>query len=690
MLAYALIIMMRRILTLIFLFVLVFSEFGNAQSLSESQQKKILKQARNYLYAAEYVEAYPLYKELYEADTNNSVYNYEFGICIYEGSRDKLKSKKYFEKIVELNEREEKPELFYYLGRLYHLEHNFLFATASYSTYIAEGLPQGKVGEEMEAEVNAYILQCEDGRDLLESNNHILESVQKKSRDVTKYQIDSNSYVTLENLGDEINSSFDEYGPIIMDNNEVLLFTSRRGGSTGGELFSDGQYYEDIYLANFRNGIWAEVNNINNSDYFNGAFVNTSEHNATVSVSPDESELFVYTKSHCDIIKREDGTWLPVEQFSQNFNRAGVRVSNVTISPDLKLLYIEAERYDSYGERDLYKSTLQDDGTWGEMQNLGPRINTEMDEVSPYLLNDTTLYFSSKGHSSIGGWDVFVTHKTDTGWTFPENLGLPVNTPYDEVNYMIAHDGSKAYCSSSREGGYGGFDIYTITESSEKSIEDIEEDTADKKVIIVDNIEVDENGELTADTKKALADAQAQLLENPNYKVEIIAVAASKNGEDGAVIAKRNAEKAMGVLVAGGIAEDRISLTYKSSDLIAGNEGPFEANYEETIYFGSDSKYVTEWSQEKKMKPLLEYLKDKPKVKIYLSGHADHVGQADYNLTLSGERTDAVEKYLRDNGVENPIRKEYFGEAVPRYTVEEVTKDPKNLIYNRRVKIVIF
>ena len=687
---------MKRIFTLLILALLVLPQLASSQSFSKNQQKKILRQARNYLYAAEYVEAYPFYKELYESDTNNSVYNYEFGICIYEGSREKLNSKKYFEKIEELNEREGKPELFYYLGRLYHLEHNFLYATAAYSTYMAEGLPAGKVGVEMEKEVNLYILQCEDGRDLLESKGQILESMHKQSRNVTKYQTDSISYVTLENLGEEINSSFDEYGPIIMDNSEVLLFTSRRGGSTGSELFSDGQYYEDIYLANFQNGIWAEVNNINNTDYFNGAFVNTNGHNATVSVSPDESELFVYTKSQCDIIKRkiggEHGTWLSQESFSENFDKAGVRISHVTISPDLKVLYVVAERHDSYGERDLYTSILQDNGTWGELQNLGPRINTKMDEVAPFLLNDTVLYFSSKGHSSIGGWDVFVSHKRDTGWTFPENLGIPVNTPFDEVNYMIAHDESKAYYSSSREGGYGGFDIYTITNSEVKDIEDIEDiedDSTLKKVLIVD-VFVDENGEVKEDTKKALAEAQAQMEENPSWTVKLIATAPSKDGKDGADIAKENAEKAMAVLVDAGIAEDRISITYNSSDRIASNDGPFKANYEETVYFGSDSKYVTEWSQEKKVKPLLKYLKEKPNAKIYLSGHSDHVGKAEYNLTLSRDRTDSVEKYLKDNGVNNPIRKEYFGEALPRYTVEEVYKDPKSLIYNRRVKIVIF
>ena len=207
--------------------------------------------------------------------------------------------------------------------------------------------------------------------------------------------------------------------------------------------------------------------------------------------------------------------------------------------------------------------------------------------------------------------------------------------------------------------------------------------------MIVD-VFVDENGEVKEDTKKALAEAQAQMEENPSWTVKLIATAPSKDGKDGADIAKENAEKAMAVLVDAGIAEDRISITYNSSDRIASNDGPFKANYEETVYFGSDSKYVTEWSQEKKVKPLLKYLKEKPNAKIYLSGHSDHVGKAEYNLTLSRDRTDSVEKYLKDNGVNNPIRKEYFGEALPRYTVEEVYKDPKSLIYNRRVKIVIF
>ncbi|MGB0390864.1 MAG: OmpA family protein [Salibacteraceae bacterium] len=685
---------MLQKITFAFLALLLIQVSGFTQSeLTDNEQEKILKQARNYAYAGEWYEAFPLYSQLYKADTNNALYNYELGICIYEGTSNKLKSKKHFEKVVELNEREEKPELFYYLGRLYHLEHDFLFATASYNTYLVEGLPPGKLGKEMQAEVEAYILQCEDGKDLIESQNHILEDVEHKSKDITKYQIDSLSYISFENLGEEMNSQFDDYGPIIMDNNEVLLITSRRTGSTGGELFSDGQYYEDIYIANFRNGIWAEINNVNNTDYFNGALLNTSAHNATVSISPDETQLFVYTQNRCDMVEYGDKGWVAPQKFSANFSRAKKWVSNVTISPDGKVLYVEAERFDSYGGRDLYKSTLQEDSTWGEMQNLGPAINTEYDEVSPFLLNDTTLYFSSQGHSSIGGWDVFVSHKSDTGWSKPSNLGIPINTPYDEVNYMVSKDLNKSYYSSNREGGYGRFDIYAIVESVEREIDEemIEElDKIDPLApgVIVVQVETDVNGQLTAESQQELDKAYAKMEKNPNLNLEIVAVYADENDKANAV---KGAEIAKDYAIGKGIDANKISLTYKSTTISgSNNDAPLVSKYEESIYFGNNSFLVTDYSKEKKMLPLLAHLKTNPSGIIYLSGHADHIGNEAYNIELSRKRADAVKKYLVENGVNNKIRVEYFGETSPHLPLEEVDGDPTKLIYNRRVKVVVF
>jgi outer membrane protein OmpA-like peptidoglycan-associated protein len=688
--------MMRKTLfPILFLWALMSAINLQAQSLSDSEQRKILKQARNYLYAGEYTEAFQLYSELYRADSTNMNYNYELGITIYDGSsHNRLAAKKHFEKVYESGEREGKPELFYYLGRLYHLEHNFLFALGAYNTYLVEGLPPGNLGKERQEEVEAYIQQCEEGRDLLETKAHILDARDDSTqRDVIRFDLDSNRYISFENLGSDLNSAYDEYGPIIMKDNTVLLYTSRREGSTGGELFSDGQYYEDIYIANFRNGIWAETNNINNTDFFNGALLNTPEHNATVSISPDETQLFTYTKNHCYRSQFDGEKWLEAEEFSSKFNRAGSYIPNVTISPDGNRLYVEAVRHDTYGGRDLYYCDLQDDGTWGELQNLGTTINTDLDEVSPYLKNDTTLFFSSKGHSSIGGWDVFVTHKTDTGWSTPKNLGIPINTPFDEVNYMYAHEGTRAYYSSNREGGYGGFDIYAIIESEAKEIDEemlrqLEKDSSEAVTLLVDDIKVDDEGNLEDETLSELRKSAKSLLSNSSSKVELFAIANTREE------AQQNAEKAKKFLTSIGVSEDRISLRYMSQEeydaMQKKDSGPLVAKYEETIYFGLNSTLITDYSREKKMTPLLDYLKDKPNVKIYLSGHADHTGRSEYNLELSKKRTLSVEQYLRANGINNPIRAEYFGESSPRFTADEVGNDPSKLIYNRRVKIVIF
>jgi outer membrane protein OmpA-like peptidoglycan-associated protein len=687
--------MVRKIIIPI-LFVLItgIGSGVSAQGLSQSEQKKVHKQARNYLYAGEFTEAFQLYSDLYRADSTNMVYNYELGITIYDGSPlNRLASKKHFEKVYESGEREGKPELFYYLGRLYHLEHNFLFALGAYNTYLVEGLPPGALGKEREEEVQAYIQQCEEGRDLLETKSHILDARDDTTRrDVIRYDLDSNRYISFENLGEDVNSAFDEYGPIIMDENKILLFTSRREGSTGGELFSDGQHYEDIYIANFRNGIWAESNNINNTDFFNGALLNTDEHNATASLSPDEKELFTYTQNHCYRSEFDGEQWQEPEEFSSRFSRAGNYTSNVTVSPDGKLLLVESERHDTKGGRDIYFTTLKDDGTWGELENIGDAINTAQEEVSPFLKDDTTLYFSSKGHSSIGGWDVFVSYKRNGEWSKPENLGIPINTPADEVNYFYSREGTRAYYSSNRDGGYGGFDIYAIIENEDKGIDEEMlkrlRDTLKPQVILVENVRVNADGSLADATKNDLKNAATTMHSNSKATVEVFAIASTRE------LAKQNAYKTRDYLVGVGIPSDRIKLRWMSQEeydaMQRGSKGPLTAKFETVVYFGLNSTLITDYSKEKKMTPLLEYLKDKPNVKIYLSGHADHQGRSEYNLDLSKRRTISVERYLRNNGIKNPVRAEFFGESSPRFSNDEVSKDPAKLIYNRRVKVVIF
>lgn len=664
------------------------------ETMSEDERKKVLKQSRAYFQMEEFTDAFKLYSILHVDDTNDARVNFELGMTIYEGSFNKRAAKKYLEKAERTGDRKDMPELFYYMGRVYHLEHDFLFAIASYSTYMAESLPPGKQGKLRQLEVEAYIQQCEEGRGLMEQSEDILESVETDKKNIHKYYLDDGSFVKIENLGDEVNSAFSEYGPIIMDKGQTMLFTSRREGSTGGQLYTDGEYFEDIYVTKRKIGIFTEVQNVNNTDIFDNVIINSEKHDATVSISLDEKNLYLYKNNHIDHINFNGERWLHSFSYVSQSSRAGSEITSATISPDSSFMIFSATRSDCIGGRDLFISENIGENTWGELINIGPELNTIQDEGSPFMLNDTTLYFSSKGHSSIGGYDIFVSYLRGDSWSIPENLKIPVNSPYDEINYINGHDGSHAFMASNRQGGFGSFDIYMVTEGTEEEInEEMLSNLVEKipTVLIIDSIVLLKNEEIDS-TYMAELDKKVELiLANEGVTAEIYG--ASLPGED-KDIARKRALKAYNYMVDKGINEGRLTANYPGKDDIDGKSetvelGPFVAKYEQSIHFGTNSKLVTEYSRGK-LSVFLEFMKDKPNAKVYLSGHSDHIGNEKYNLELSKKRVDSVEEYLKIQGIKQNIRKEYFGESTPRVSMEDIESDPKKLILNRRVNIVVF
>lgn len=691
---------MIRWSVLFFSILLSFHSFTQ-EKISEDDRKKILKQARAYFQMEEYTDAFELYSLLHADDTNDARVNFELGMTIYEGSFNKVAAKKYLEKAERDGNREDMPELFYYMGRVYHLEHNFLFATASYSTYMAEALPPGKQGKLRRKEVEAYIQQCEEGKDLLEESEEVLESVEKDEKNTRKYYLDDHRYLKIENLGEEVNSAFSEYGPIIMDKGTVMLFTSRREGSTGGQLYTDGEYFEDIYVAKNKYGIFTEVQNINHVNIIDKMIRNSEKHDATVSVSSNEKDLYLYKDNHIIHINNNDGQWVEPAKFSEGFNRAGSQITSATISENGKFMILSATRFDCIGGRDLYISQNIGEDEWGELQNLGGTLNTEQDEDSPFLLNDTTLYFSSKGHSSIGGYDIFVSYLRGENWSSPENLKIPINSPYDEINYLNGHVGSHAFIASNRQGGYGAFDIYMIIEGSEKDIDDDMLSNLGKKVpsiLIIDSIQLDANGNLDSNYMAALNEKIALMEANSSVKAEIYGNTLPGEDPD---MARKRALKVYNYLINNGVEESRLIANYPGKDKFDDKQGdkvtasgeqsaPFKAKYEQTIHFGTNSKLLTEYSKGK-LEKFFTYVQNNPNAKIYLSGHADHVGKEKYNLELSKQRVESVEAYFRSKGLKQEIRKEFFGESSIRFSQDEVKKnDPTKLILNRRVNIVVF
>lgn len=268
-----------------------------------------------------------------------------------------------------------------------------------------------------------------------------------------------------ENLGDNINTEYPDFGPVISPDGSTMYFSRN--------YTPDGYGGEDIYVSKIDSfGEWSKAVNIRSP-------LNNSEHNGVYSVSQDGQELFLHNdyeeSSNNPSITRFDGRgWaFPATQKIPNLKSKG-KYHNGSLSIDGKYLLMSVKRDDSYGGRflfwksggnDIYVMIKDTNGNWSEPKNLGSVINTEEEEGSVFLAADgQTIYFSSAGHSGYGEQDMFMSRRLDdswTNWTTPLNLGRTINSSGQDDFYVIPAKGDFIYFSSDRD-GYGKDDIFRI------------------------------------------------------------------------------------------------------------------------------------------------------------------------------------------------------------------------------------
>jgi outer membrane protein OmpA-like peptidoglycan-associated protein len=268
--------------------------------------------------------------------------------------------------------------------------------------------------------------------------------------------------ITVENMGQEINTHYPEYAPVMNKNKDVLIFTSRNNGNTGGKFHHDNKAFEDIYMSTFSGNSWSNASKVDSTNKIFSGKINSKYHDAAISYSLDESKFYLYRKNNVWVSELSGGKYQDPKQLGKTINN-GDHQPSAFLTPDGKTLFVTSNRQEGgFGGRDLWKSSLKEDGTWGELENLGPNINTEFDEDAPFLTSDgKVLFFSSNGHNTMGGYDIFKSVLQDDGtWSKPENLGSPINTPADDIYYIQDEAEEMAYFSSSRMGGYGDMDIY--------------------------------------------------------------------------------------------------------------------------------------------------------------------------------------------------------------------------------------
>lgn len=261
------------------------------------------------------------------------------------------------------------------------------------------------------------------------------------------------------NLGEKVNSPSEEYAPVLTEDERLLIFTSRRpAGNLSAQKDAEGNYFEDIFYSNKEQETWTAAQNI-------GRPVNSPFHDSDLALSADGTQLYLYTDENAgDILKSEftKGKWSPPLPMPPPIN-SPYHESSMSVSSDGRRMFIASDRTGGRGGSDIYLIEKNEAGRWMQPQNLGPTVNTEWDEDSPFIDSDGhTLYFSSTGHNSIGGFDIFRTKENNAQWSQAENLGVPINTPGHDSYFVSTRDGKRAYFSSVREGGYGKEDIYLI------------------------------------------------------------------------------------------------------------------------------------------------------------------------------------------------------------------------------------
>ncbi|MBL4594776.1 MAG: PD40 domain-containing protein [Flavobacteriales bacterium] len=395
----------------------------------------------------QYNVALPIWLKLQAEQPANFNVNYKVGVCYIHSANDKRKALDYLVKAVQnttknydpfsSSEKKSPIESYFYLARAYHINYELDNGMLNYNSF------KQKISKKhyLFNEVDHHIEQCKNA----------------------KIAVANPVNIKVSNMGRLINSAAGDYSPVLSVDESTIYFTSRRIRKDSSNYYikdvSDGKHYEDIYVSYNYDGVWTEPELLG---------INTEGHEATVNISTDGQTLFIYKDDNGDgniyVSEQEDGEWSIPKKLGSDINLES-RETHAHISPDGNFLYFVSDRKKGMGGQDIYMCKKLPNGEWAKAQNLGDVINTPYDEDGVFIHPDgKTMYFSSKGHSSIGGFDIFYSIKDDAGnWSKPVNMGYPVNSTEDDVFFVTSADGKRGYYSSFQDKGYGEKDIYKIS-----------------------------------------------------------------------------------------------------------------------------------------------------------------------------------------------------------------------------------
>ncbi len=576
----------------------------------------------------------------------------------------------YFRKAYELDPTVDE-RILYFLGQAYHHNYKFDSAILFYDRY---------------NRILARSLQLEKSNKINEVNRKIFEC--RNAVIYKEHPVD----VTITHLSDNINSEFPDYAPTLNADETLMVFTSRRPEqNSNASVAADLVYYEDIYYSEFKDGAWSAAKNMRGP-------LNTNYHNSSVAISPDGNEMILYHDNNGgDLLissKKSDNTWTtprPMDGINSEYLE-----NSASLTSDNNTIYFTSTRPGGYGGTDIYTAELVK-GRWTNINNLGPQINTEMDEDGVFIsANGEHLYFSSNGHAGMGDMDLYRTKRDSVNgaWREPVNLGYPINSPENDIYFVLNKDESTAYISSVRQENIGEQDIYKVdmknwrapdikrldyadlfaeSASIEKAIL---EQTLAAKPVATETIKPANTGEatisitvydaLTNDKLNAQvflrgSDGSTHEMSNPERGVY---TAKLKPESSGATIYKLEINSIgytaqVATIYLGGITDSNVDF----NDNIRLQKLAVNVPTLIDIYFGHDSDEPLSFTG---IQDFINMMNQSPSMMVEIGGHTDSLGPEEYNQMLSQRRANAVKKYLERLGVDGKrINAVGYGESRP-------------------------
>jgi OmpA-OmpF porin, OOP family len=629
------------------LFFLLATEFVNAQ-LSTKSKKAIeyYTQADNYRVRGQYVQTIELLNLAIDKDKNFVEAYYRLGLT-YHSLKQYPKAMESYEKGLSLTEDLRKKKVFWYdMGEVYLLSGDY---------------------EKAMKVLSAFVNNESQNKQKIDRATLLFKSAEY----AFKNQNNTSAY-KKRMLSDTVNRFMLQYFPVLTADQQHMIFTRRVTDGPNDD--------EDLVVCDKdENNKWKLPVSISKN-------INTKLNEGTCTISADGRKI-IFTScagrdgiGSCDLYesKKIGNDWTEPKNLGRNVNSLDWE-SQPSLSADGRTLYFVSDRRAGLGNRDIWVSNLNDAGQWTKAVNAGKQVNSQYDEISPFIhVNNQTLYFASNGLPGFGGYDIFYCERDSNAWTSPKNIGAPLNDHEDQFSLFITADGKKGYYSHEEtlKSGFSRSKIYEIEIPEENQMKFRSNYVTG---IITDKI-----------SKRPLK-AKIELINLKTNKIESLVESDSITGEY-LIVLTQGAEY--------GLYVNKDSYLFKSYNFNYSEVKDFEpivANIElekakegsivvlNNIFFDVD-KYNLQDRSKSELQKIIRFLTENPQLRIEISGHTDNSGSAVYNRELSEKRARSVFQYLSQNNI-SPKRLVAKGYGPDQPIALNTTEEGRQL--NRRIEFKV-